>query len=1038
MAIKRIFLTNLIIICCTALVFCQETSVFTDAQLSYKRGNDFFEKGLLAQAQSEYQDALNVMRPVQDQGFADLMMKAELGYAKSAVRMNQIDGEKLLADFVRRYQPDPLANEAVIEAGNFYYDAKEYEKAYTFFDMIDPFSLSKDQRSAVVFKKGYALFVRKKFGRAKVQFQQIKDIENKYYYPTNYYIGMCQFFEGKYDQALQSFDRVEPSKKYRNHIPYYKTQIYFAEGQYDQVLSYGLPQLANNSVRNQKEIHHLIGQTYFEQGEYAKALPYLEYYAERASKMRAEDFYQLGFVQHQAKNYRSAANNLLELSKSDSPLGQNALYILADSYINLNQKPSARSAFATAQKMNYDSNIQAESEWNYGKLSYELKYDREAITTLQKIQPNSPHYLEAQTIMSNIFLNTRDYVQALKTIESIPNKTPQLRAAYQKVAFYRGLQLHKDNNSEGAKVMFLKSLEVPTDNRTKALAYYWLGEIAHNKEDFGESTIKMNQFLTNARGINNLPDESSLHTANYTLGYNYLKQEDYAAALQYFRKSVDGIKANQAYISNDYVKNQLLGDAILRTGDCYFKTNDYNSAVRYYDEAISRKYNGYIYAIYQKAIIEGLRGNTTDKIIALERITTDYPSSEYADEALYALGDTYQILGKNNEAVKPLTTLVNQYKNSNLYNEALVKLGLITYNQGDYNLAIQYYKDVFNNNPDDRESTAALTALEEIYVDVLAQPQEYLKFLDTIPGYSVDDEGKEDLTFRSAENQFENGSYEKAIESYRGYLSSYPNGRYSLQAYYNTAESYAVLKDYSKALFNYENVMSRGQSRYYGKALNKAALIAYNHEKDFQKSYAYFVQLENIADTEELQFDAQIGALRAAYQINDNDAMIVMADKVRNNPKASNEQKAAANFYIGKIAFDKKDYATAETALTKTIQNSDNELTAEARYLIAYIHYQRRELEKAKELCINANKTSSNYQFWVAKSVILLGDILTEQNDLFNARAAFEAVIEGFTEDQSLVDEAKNKLNIVNKRLEEASRLEQNNPEEDLKMQEGN
>ncbi len=258
-----------------------------------------------------------------------------------------------------------------------------------------------------------------------------------------------------------------------------------------------------------------------------------------------------------------------------------------------------------------------------------------------------------------------------------------------------------------------------------------------------------------------------------------------------------------------------------------------------------------------------------------------------------------------------------------------------------------------------------------------------------------------------------------------------------MQALYNTAESFAVLKDYSKALSNYEKVLARGQSRYYGKALNKAALISYNHAQDFVKAYDYYSKLEQIADTDELRFDAQIGALRAAYRINNTQAVYTMADKVRNNPQASKEQLAAANFYIGKAAFDSKDYGTALSSFNQVIANSDNEQTAEARYLVAYIYYQQRDLATAKQICINANKESSNYQYWVAKSVILLADILAEQNDLFNARAALEAIIENFTEDQSLVDVAKNKLIAVNKRIDESSRIDSSKPNDDLQMSEG-
>ena len=119
----------------------------------------------------------------------------------------------------------------------------------------------------------------------------------------------------------------------------------------------------------------------------------------------------------------------------------------------------------------------------------------------------------------------------------------------------------------------------------------------------------------------------------------------------------------------------------MRAGDGLFKRNQYNDAIKFYNEAVDRRYKGFVYALYQKAIIEGLRGNTVDKIVALEDIVEKYPKSEYTDEALLQLGITYQEIGKLSEATQPLKKLVNEFKGkSGNINQGLIRLGLITYN----------------------------------------------------------------------------------------------------------------------------------------------------------------------------------------------------------------------------------------------------------------------------------------------------------------------------------------------------------------------
>ena len=64
--------------------------------------------------------------------------------------------------------------------------------------------------------------------------------------------------------------------------------------------------------------------------------------------------------------------------------------------------------------------------------------------------------------------------------------------------------------------------------------------------------------------------------------------------------------------------------------------------------------------------------------------------------------------------------------------------------------SIKNYKDVFKHNPSPSESQEALAGLEEIYVDDLGQPDEYLKFLETVPGFKVTNYSRDSLNYSVA------------------------------------------------------------------------------------------------------------------------------------------------------------------------------------------------------------------------------------------------------------------------------------------------
>lgn len=55
---------------------------------------------------------------------------------------------------------------------------------------------------------------------------------------------------------------------------------------------------------------------------------------------------------------------------------------------------------------------------------------------------------------------------------------------------------------------------------------------------------------------------------------------------------------------------------------------------------------------------------------------------------------------------------------------------MIAYNKGDLTVAIKQYKEVLSNKPSPQETQAAVTGLEEIYMNDLGKPDEYLAILE--------------------------------------------------------------------------------------------------------------------------------------------------------------------------------------------------------------------------------------------------------------------------------------------------------------------
>lgn len=1020
----KIAFASLVLLLLQNTVIAQQTGIFTDAQADYKSGLELFEQGVYEAAQVHFKNAMNATLQPQTSDFKLLYQQAQLKHAQCAIRLNHPDGEKLVRDFIRDYSPSSVANEALLDLGNYYFGQREFDEAIKYYQQVPTLDMNNALITEVKFKMGYSYLVKKQYKQAQALFKQVKDIQGDYYYPANYYYGVTAFQEDDFKTAIESFERVKNSAKYSSDVPYYICQIAFAEGDYDKVINYGKTEVQNTRNNKYREISKLIGQAYFEKKDYVQALPYLEEHA-KSGKLRQEDLYQVGFTQYQTKNYAAAIKNFDELKNLNTALGQNALYNLGDCHLKTGDKQSARNAFKKASQMDFDKKIKEEANFLYGKLSYELGASRDAIDAFQAVTSNSPYYKESQELLSKVFLNTRDYKKALEIIESMPSKSVEIRKAYQKVAFYRGVQLMNDGEPLQAKVMFVKSLENPYETREKALANYWIGEISYEAKDYASSINDYNAFLKIAKTSPQLfTDEASVEMANYALGYNYIKKGDYTTAGRYFEEAVNGFasKLTKKTLNNDDVEFKIYPDALLRAGDCNLKDNKYSEALAFYNRVVSRKAEGSDYALYQKSIIQGLQKDDAGKLVTLENLVKNTPNSDYADDALLELGSTYLQLNQLSEAAAPLKRLVKDYeKTSNLINNAYLKLGLIAYNQDNAEQALDYYKKVCYNNPTAEEKASALRSIEEIYVE-RGETDKYFAFLKTID-YNVSDADKDNLSFKTAENQYQSGNYDKAIAAYTAYIRQFPNGLHILDALYQRAESYFVKKQYDYALPDYENLINRGTSTYYPRALRKAALISYNVSKDFTKAYNYYSKWTVIATGDDL-FEAQLGTVRSAYRLGNRKAEIYrLGEAVKNNASASVTDKGEAAYYIGKTALDENNFAKAKPAFSEVTQFLSGEQKAEAYYQIAYITFREGKLTEAENLALNTQAEVEDYGDWLARMYILLGDIYAQKGDLLNAQVYLEAIVENYQGDQTIIDEAKSKLAKVKQADANNSRL---------------
>lgn len=1011
----------------------QLTHIFSDNDRKYKEAMNHYKNSNDEYAVFLFKEYVEMFRGNPD---IDLFqMESRLYEVIIAFENDKPYAENLLEEFEKTHSASIFLNDAYISQGNYYFRKKDYSSAIMTFEKLDLSGLEYYKEDEVKFKLAYSYFVKRNFDKAAMLFKDLSLINRKYFYPSNYYYGLCMFLNSDFERAINSFTVIQDTEEYRNYIPYYLIQLYFNQGDYNRVIELGEEKLKLQNVENSNNIHQLIGQAYFQVKDYNKALIHLETFEKNTEKLTESDFYHLGFLYHQAGKYKDAIRCMSELTSLKTEIGQNANYYIADCYMNTGDKESARTAFKNASIQEFNMFIKEESILNYGKLSSETGYDREAINALMQITDSSPYYIETQEVLKNIFINTKDYSVAQRTLEELNDVSSYLYEAYQVVSYYKALQEINDGQYDKAEEDLLKSEKISRDIKTSIQTQYWLGELMHRKGEYVKSNIYFDKYFILVKGIDDFEDLSMPPFAHYIQGYNFYKLNNYAASIQHFTNVISQFRE---YKSGDFkLKNRITDDAYIRLGDAYFYNRQLKEALSSYNTAIVRKAENSDYAMYQKALIMGLNKNDSEKIQILGELIGNYKKSGIRPLAIFELGMTYMDLNQQEKAFQYFNDVIEEYKTeTSIANKSYLKIGLVNYNKGDLEGAIKSYKAVLSNNPDAENKKEALLALEEIYVNDKKNPDEFFSFLQTIPGVQVDGIYRDSLNFITARLQFENDSVDDALTSLNSYLDKYDKGYYALDARYYRAESFLRKKEYANALKDFEFIISKGFNNFYETSLYKAAVISFNHFKNYNKAMNYYKELSGLLKDENKKYEAQLGIMRSAFMLNDFDNVNNYGNYIINNPLTTDKEKSAAYYFIGKVAESNKKYDVALQNLNKVIkENPNSNHAAEARYLISKIYFNRKELDLAKKMISDASAKNSAYPYWVAKGLILLSDISMLKSDLFNAKAALEAVQENFQEDKEILKEVNEKLKIIAEMESKKSRIQTEDQDGQIKME---
>jgi TolA-binding protein len=931
-----------------------------------------------------------------------LLSEAEYYAALSALRLFNPDSEYRMIIYLSTHPESPKINEANLALGDYFYQNKSYRKACSYYDLANRYELGSEKLPEYFFRYGYSLYIKGDKAKALMMFSEIKDIDTEYTAPAVYYFSHIAYEQKMYQTALEGFMRLRQDETFGPIVPFYIAQILYLNKDYDGILEIA-PELLKSAPKDRViELYRFIGDAYYNKGNYQEALPYLEQYATGAKASDREDKYQLGYCYYKAGDPDKAIKTLLTTGAKSDILSQNIWFVLGDCYLQKGDKKKAQFAFGQASRMDFDKKLKEESLFNFAKLTYETSSSPfgETIAAFQEyieLYPGSDKIEEAYNYLVATFTEIRNYQAALSALDKIRNKDSRLEAAYQRVAFFRGLELFKNMEIEQSVDMFDKSLKFEKYSRNlRTRAIYWRAEAEYRLGDY-EKAKEDYELFSGIPGAKQLPESNLI---SYNLGYTYFNLKDFSNALTQFR--IFESEAPDA-------KPELQIDTKLRIADCYFITTSYPQAISYYDKVIAYGKTDADYAMYQKGFCLGLTNNQMGKTEILTSLTSKYPSSSYVPSAIFERGRAYLVMEDFKRGEADFINIIANYQSSPLVPRAIVQLGLLYYNQGENEKSVAQFKKVIENYQSTPEARYALTGLKNTYVE-MNDVESYFAYVKTLGYGDVNMSEKDSLLYMSGENLYISGKCDKASEVFRNYLLEFQYGSFRLNAQFYLAECLKSSGNKDEALGFYQEVIKTPNNQFMEQALIAASSILYDKE-EYSTAYDYYERLEKITTATEKKLMALKGQLRSAYQEGDAQKSIKAADRIKNSSNMPEELMREAIFVSAKAHFSLNEFDEALKNFRRIATEVVSIEGAESKYRVAEILYKKGNIDESEKIVTQFIDQNSPHQYWMAKMFLLLADISIKKGDTLQARATLQSLKEYYTiANDGILDEVKEKL----------------------------
>jgi len=906
-----------------------------------------------------------------------------LALATLGITGQRQQGESLVRDFLSRYPASAHRTRALMALAGAQFDDARYAEALRTYRALDSVTLDAATRDARDYYMAYCLLKVAEYDRAATIYDRLGRT-GAYAPAARFYRAYIEYCRKDYDNALRLFDDVNTAQAPGDMTDYYRAQIHYMRRNWDKAYSTATALTSSHRQATGADAHYLTearriaGEAAYNLNRPDKAMPLLDGYVREAGDSALPSArYALGVCLYDRGESVKAMEQFSAVATQDNAMGQSASLYMGHCYLRLDNYDAATMSFERAMRLDFDSDITETAFYNYavarsrgGRVPFgsSVSVFEDFLTRF----PDSRYDTEVRSYLAYGYMADENYAAALRSIERISDKTPDLRRAHQQILYNLGARRLTAGDLTAAAQHLSDAATMTgsgTDAATALQATLWLADCRYRQASYADAARLYGQFIDRARR-----DTPNVTAARYGLGYALFDNHRYAEAADAFRRYIAEAAATAPATT--------VADAECRLGDIAFHGSDFATAGRHYAAAMQRDPAGGDYPLYQQAIILGYHSDYKGKIDKLNELLTRYPNSARIPSALLEMAESYRLAGDAATALTTYDRLITSYSGMPQGRKGMLLAAQLRLNRDERDAAVGLYKSLIRDYPTSSEARTAADALKDICA-ADGNLDSYVEFIRSVPnGPGIEPDEIDRLTYEAAERHYlATGD----ISRMSRYLEQLPGGVHRAGALLYEARAALKAGDDDTAL-NRATAVAVGFAD--SPEAPEALLIKGTVEARRGLDEDAMNTLETLAakapDAATLDA-ARVAIMRAALRLNRLDRVVDAATQLEGSSNLTPADRLEVDYTHALALCRLGRYDAAATLWERAAADTDELYGAMSACRLGQMYLDNKRLDDAMRVANALVDSNTPHEYWLARGFILLSDVLRARGKTFEA-----------------------------------------------------